>query len=770
LLLVVLPFLIKAVKEQQELRRGAVVEPGSGQVKPVVMAFKSGDVVTSLTPGQQYNLKVFLSSVSGSHNVLAAGFDLVLDNSVFRVDSAVCSSDFPRQARKVVSLGKDIVLLSCYRDSAIAISGFEKTLAEIGVTVKADAPGGQGTISFTRIEVPDAGDPNAPDLAVENVVASFNISGGPTPTNTPALPTPTITPGPSPVCDRPAPPVVTVHAHDEPHLHMKECGAEKCPGDPTIQCTNDPIPYWTWTDTDPGGDCAIDDTKIMRSWSQEYSFGRKVTRFSIPESQVKAHNDFLNLNVNFHNLGGWGGWSSKAKRAAKIDLESPPVPGYLLIQCDADQISVFWDQVTEDDGCGGIPNNMQHGAYHYQIATDIGFNNVIEGGWVDERTFVADDGGYSGTVYARVRVRDGVWNKSGWRSNSCVIEPPASCNITLGEPVPGVNSVLLNWQVSNSGADGIAIKRNQGLVYNSGIGEFPTSWSDFPLPCGVEYEYEIGCYKKTGTASYSYFDFQSQLTGAEDCGGPTATPTVTGTPPTATPTVFAGCQFDSLEASDGEEEDLIRINFNYTNCPDGHEVFVQRAPGGWQKLIPTHDHGSLTVVNRDLSCEESYTYCLLGVDGNGALYGGGLHCDGGSTSTCPVNPTSTPTPTPTVILSNCHVASCRPPDDREECDSLCVIEYGQICIPVQDGVCRFSPAVACCPDCPDGELGNLDCDNQSLINETDLSILLGDWSPGGPVPRPDEGYHLSDIAGYQGGPDGEVDEADLNRLLSNWKT
>jgi len=61
--------------------------------------------------------------------------------------------------------------------------------------------------------------------------------------------------------------------------------------------------------------------------------------------------------------------------------------------------------------------------------------------------------------------------------------------------------------------------------------------------------------------------------------------------------------------------------------------------------------------------------------------------------------------------------------------------------------------------CLHGELGNLDCDSGGLIDEADLSILLGLWNPSGSVGGEADLNH-----------DQKVDEADLSILLGNWDT
>ncbi len=71
--------------------------------------------------------------------------------------------------------------------------------------------------------------------------------------------------------------------------------------------------------------------------------------------------------------------------------------------------------------------------------------------------------------------------------------------------------------------------------------------------------------------------------------------------------------------------------------------------------------------------------------------------------------------------------------------------------------------------CSNGDLGNLNCDQGGLINETDLSILLANWRPTGsctnPTPTPFPNLRSADITG-----DCKVDESDLSKLLANWKT
>lgn len=68
--------------------------------------------------------------------------------------------------------------------------------------------------------------------------------------------------------------------------------------------------------------------------------------------------------------------------------------------------------------------------------------------------------------------------------------------------------------------------------------------------------------------------------------------------------------------------------------------------------------------------------------------------------------------------------------------------------------------------CPRGDLGNLNCGTDGLINATDLSILLSKWAPAGPVPTPNPGHRSADIAPNP--PDGRVNSSDLSKMLANW--
>ena len=65
--------------------------------------------------------------------------------------------------------------------------------------------------------------------------------------------------------------------------------------------------------------------------------------------------------------------------------------------------------------------------------------------------------------------------------------------------------------------------------------------------------------------------------------------------------------------------------------------------------------------------------------------------------------------------------------------------------------------------CPRGDLGNLNCSTDGIINDSDLTIMLSSWAPNGPVPNPATGQHSADIV-----VDNKVDESDIAKLLDNW--
>ncbi len=105
-----------------------------------------------------------------------------------------------------------------------------------------------------------------------------------------------------------------------------------------------------------------------------------------------------------------------------------------------------------------------------------------------------------------------------------------------------------------------------------------------------------------------------------------------------------------------------------------------------------------------------------------------------------ISPTPTPTPTPTSTPTPTPTFTPTP-------------------MPTP----TFTPTPT--PSCPNGNLGNLNCDLVGKIDEIDLNILLKSWSSTGPVPSPLPGQRSADLNNNS-----KVDEIDLNILLRNWNS
>lgn len=81
--------------------------------------------------------------------------------------------------------------------------------------------------------------------------------------------------------------------------------------------------------------------------------------------------------------------------------------------------------------------------------------------------------------------------------------------------------------------------------------------------------------------------------------------------------------------------------------------------------------------------------------------------------------------------------------------------------------CQAGGKVFCCPSqpyCPDGYYGNLNCDQNGLINNTDLDIIKNKWATASPYPTPNPNQSRADLNG-----DYKIDEDDFSILISNWK-
>jgi len=119
-----------------------------------------------------------------------------------------------------------------------------------------------------------------------------------------------------------------------------------------------------------------------------------------------------------------------------------------------------------------------------------------------------------------------------------------------------------------------------------------------------------------------------------------------------------------------------------------------------------------------------------------------------------VTPTYTPTPsltpTPTQRPTPTPVSSCyRPCRTNADCSGGLVCGYNaawgerrchnQYCPSEPSCICSWQrptlrPATSLTltpspEECPNGENGNLNCDEGGLINEVDLNILLASWQP-----------------------------------------
>lgn len=141
-----------------------------------------------------------------------------------------------------------------------------------------------------------------------------------------------------------------------------------------------------------------------------------------------------------------------------------------------------------------------------------------------------------------------------------------------------------------------------------------------------------------------------------------------------------------------------------------------------------------------------YTWWLHAINNFGwsvPTYGSEIFCSGPmSTPTLSPTPTATPTNTPTAIPT--LTPTLTP-------------------IPTATPTSTATPTPSSTP-CPNGQLGNLNCDSQGVINETDLRVLLKRWDPQEAMSMPNLDQRRADLNG-----DGQVDESDLSVLLSHWK-
>lgn len=95
--------------------------------------------------------------------------------------------------------------------------------------------------------------------------------------------------------------------------------------------------------------------------------------------------------------------------------------------------------------------------------------------------------------------------------------------------------------------------------------------------------------------------------------------------------------------------------------------------------------------------------------------------------------------------------------------------YDNLRLAIADYIVALSSAPTPTPtppavNCPNGELGNLNCDALGLINTFDLQYLLDSWTLTGPAPASRTGFWSPDLV-----PDNKVNNLDLQKVLTNWK-
>ena len=205
-------------------------------------------------------------------------------------------------------------------------------------------------------------------------------------------------------------------------------------------CTNDQTPLWTWTDTDPGGVCAVSQTPAWSvSWSSVHIWVSKVTSFE--STWAFNHDELAYIRTAFYNPLGWGAYSSQAR--ARIDVQAPGAP---TISCtpSGNRVTCSWHAVA-DSGCAGLSVtgycNHSEGSgeafaewcpYLVEIRYITPFPSVqMYGGLWYQTQSVDLINLSSGNYSARVRARDRFNQKSDWS---------ATTFFTIGGPTPTLTS------------------------------------------------------------------------------------------------------------------------------------------------------------------------------------------------------------------------------------------------------------------------------------------------------------------------------------------
>lgn len=161
-LLIVLPLILVAVKQRQELRRGATED--GGVIKLTII---SDD--TTLERFSSSEAFVYLTSTKNTQ-ILVAGVDLYFPSDVFLVSPVSCNnSEFPLTVKNQVD--GNTVRLICGRQigqAPLALSqGQTINLGKIGLQIKGNAPLGDVSVVLDRINIPEL-------TAYKNL--GFNIS------------------------------------------------------------------------------------------------------------------------------------------------------------------------------------------------------------------------------------------------------------------------------------------------------------------------------------------------------------------------------------------------------------------------------------------------------------------------------------------------------------------------------------------------------------------------------------------------------------------
>ena len=248
--------------------------------------------------------------------------------------------------------------------------------------------------------------------------------------------------------------------------------------------------------------------------------------------------------------------------------------------------------------------------------------------------------------------------------------------------------------------------------------------------CDPDTNCSTGCGWLGGTAYDCYAGGRGEVCDNTACSLPTVTPTPVSCPSECRSRGYTVGSCSTSQPGVGCSDGTNGCNYGYVNIGTGYDP------------IPS-----------------SNCYCWLRANcGSVASCNGYCSTQGCVIPTITSTPTVTPTPTVTSIPPSSPVCCCSP-------DTNCSTGCGWLGGTAYD--CSFQGRGEVCDNiacsCPNGDKGNLNCDQAGLINGLDLDIFFSDWSPSGPVPPPDFGNHSANL-----NTDNKVNETDLNILLSNW--